>query len=127
MLTLDLHEYFVDIEGVTVASVLSLQSSGIFGPEFNTPETDRFVTDGNAAFSEQILYISMTEIETIVEPDCVADDVRWESVALVDIHLLKYQLAPVKLPIPGFLPVPKLVLGRSKRSFAVAHFCSQAV
>lgn len=83
---MDLHEYLVDIEGVTVASVLSFQSSGIFDPEFDTPETDRFVTNGNTAFSESILDISMTEIETIVEPDCVADDDRWESVALVDIH-----------------------------------------
>jgi hypothetical protein len=28
----------------------------------------------------------VAEIETIVQPDCVADDVRWESMALVCIH-----------------------------------------
>ena len=29
----------------------------------------------------------MTEIETIVEPDCVADDVWWKSVAFVGINV----------------------------------------
>jgi hypothetical protein len=38
----------------------------------------------------------MAEIETIVEPDCVADDLRWESMALVGIH-------PPSLPVSGSL------------------------
>jgi hypothetical protein len=28
----------------------------------------------------------MTEIESVVEPDCVTDDICWESVAFVCIH-----------------------------------------
>ena len=36
----------------------------------------------------------MAEIEAVVQPDSVADDVGWESVAAVSIH-------PLVLPILG--------------------------
>jgi hypothetical protein len=32
--------------------MLSFQTAGIFCAEFDAPETDRFVRDGNASFSE---------------------------------------------------------------------------
>ena len=40
LLTIDLYEDFIDIECVTEAPVLSLQSPGISGAELNAPETD---------------------------------------------------------------------------------------
>jgi hypothetical protein len=33
-----------------------------------------------------IFNISMAKIESIVQPNCVADDSRWESVAFLCIH-----------------------------------------
>ena len=42
LLAIDLHEDFIDIEGVTKATMLSLQSAGINGSEFDTPEADSF-------------------------------------------------------------------------------------
>jgi hypothetical protein len=30
----------------------------------------------------------MAEIEAVVEPDCVGDDVGWEAVSLISIHSL---------------------------------------
>jgi hypothetical protein len=39
-----------------------------------------------ALLGGQVLYISMAEIESVVEPDCVADDVRRKWVALIGIH-----------------------------------------
>ncbi len=49
LLTVDLHEYFVDVERVAEASMVSLQAAGINGTEFDTPETDRFAADGDAS------------------------------------------------------------------------------
>ena len=86
LLAIDLHEDFIDVEGITVASVLSLQSSGVKGPELNAPEPDRFAAYSDASFSQEIFYISVAEIESIRKPDCVTDDVRRESVSLIGIH-----------------------------------------
>ena len=43
---------------------------------------------GIVSLGEQVLHISMAEIESVVEPDCAADDVRRKSVALIGIHRL---------------------------------------
>ena len=45
-----------------------------------------YVADSDTSFSEQIFDISVAEIESIVQPNYVADDVWWESVAFVCIH-----------------------------------------
>ena len=42
--------------------------------------------DSDATFGQQILDISMAEIESVVEPDGVGNDMGSESVALVYIH-----------------------------------------
>ena len=49
---------------------------------------------GDTALSQQVFNIAMAEVESIVEPDRVTDDVLWETVALVSIH------EPI-LPISG--------------------------
>ena len=86
LLPIDFHEHLIDEESVTIASMLSLQSSGVDGTKLDTPEADRFATDGDASFGKQIFDVAVTQIESVVEPNCVTDDVRWESVALVGIH-----------------------------------------
>jgi len=42
LLAVDFHEYFINVESVAKAPVLSLQSAGINSTEFYTPEADRF-------------------------------------------------------------------------------------
>ena len=42
----------------------------------------------------------MAEIESIVEPDSVGDDVRWESMAFIRIHRQIISLRRVNLAIP---------------------------
>jgi hypothetical protein len=39
------------------------------------PETYRLTTDCHTTFSEKILYITMAQIESIVEPDCRGNDI----------------------------------------------------
>jgi hypothetical protein len=100
LLAIDLHEDLVNVEGVTVAPVLSFQSACVNGTELNTPKADRFAADSDAAFSEQVFYISVAEIEFVVEPDSVGDDVSWESVALVGIHHRIISFPAFNLAVP---------------------------
>ena len=51
LLTIDFDEDFIDEEGVAIAPVLSFQSACINGAELDTPESDRFTTDGDAALN----------------------------------------------------------------------------
>jgi hypothetical protein len=87
LLTIDPDKDFINVKGVAVASVLLLQSARITSPELDAPEAERFSGYSDASFSEQVFDISVTEIESVVSPDRIADDVRRESVPLVCIHL----------------------------------------
>jgi hypothetical protein len=49
----------------------------INGTELDTPQADRFAANGDASFSKQIINIAVAEIEAIVEPDYVTDDIWW--------------------------------------------------
>ncbi len=80
-------EDFVDVEGVTVASVLSLQSAVINGTKFYAPKTNCLATYRDPPFSQEVYNIALSQVEAIVEPDSVGNDIGRESVALVGIHL----------------------------------------
>jgi hypothetical protein len=60
LLAIDLHEDFIDKEGVTESTMTSSESVCVFGTEFITPEPDGFVANSDASFSQEIFYISMT-------------------------------------------------------------------
>ena len=64
----------------------TLQPPSIQPAEFDIPETDRFATHGDASLVQEVFYIAMAEIEAIVEPDGIGNDVSWESVALICVH-----------------------------------------
>jgi hypothetical protein len=64
----------------------TLQTAGISGAEFDTPEPDSFVADCDTALGKEIFDIAVTEVEAIVEPDSVGDDIRRESMTFVSIH-----------------------------------------
>ena len=85
LLAVDLHEKFIDDEGLAVASVFRLQSAGVYGAEFYAPKPDRFSAHSDATFSEEIFNIAVAEIESIIEPDCVGNYIERESVALIGI------------------------------------------
>ena len=86
LLAINLHEDFVDVEGVAVASVLSFQTPGVYSSKFDTPKSDSFSTDGDASFGEEGCYIAVAQVEAVVEPDGVGNDIWRESVAFVCIH-----------------------------------------
>lgn len=80
------HEYFIHVERVSVALMPSLKPLGVFSAELNAPEAYRFVTDGDTPFREQILYVSVTHIESVIDPNHIADNFRWKSVSLINSH-----------------------------------------
>ena len=82
LFAVDLHKNFINIEGIAITSVLSLQSAGINGTKSDAPETDRFSTDCDASLSQEVFDISMAKIEAIIEPDGITDDVRREPVMM---------------------------------------------
>ena len=86
LFAIDFDESFIDVEGVAVASVISLQSAGINGTKFYAPQTDCFPANSDASLGEKIFDITMAEVESIVEPACVADYILRESVAFISIH-----------------------------------------
>jgi hypothetical protein len=80
-------EDFVDEEGVAVTSVLALQSTCINGSELYAPEADCFSGYSDASLGQEIFNISVTQIEAIVEPDGIGNDVRWEPVTFICAHV----------------------------------------
>ena len=49
---IDPDEYFIDVESVTEALVLSFQSACIDGSELDTPKADRLAADGDTPFRQ---------------------------------------------------------------------------
>jgi hypothetical protein len=77
-LTLDLHEDLIDEKCITIPLVFSSQSLGVLRPELVTPQANGFVADHN---------VSMTEVESVVEPYGILNYFKWETVALIQFGL----------------------------------------
>ena len=87
-------EDLIDVECIALSLVPPFQTREIDGAEFNAPKSDRFPADHDPPLSKYIFNIPMTEIESEIQPNSVADDIWRESVTLVSIH-------PPILPIWG--------------------------
>ena len=66
--------------------MLPPKPAGVNGPEFDTPEADRPPCNDDATLSQVVFDITVTEVETEVEPNRVGDYIWQKSVALVGIH-----------------------------------------
>ena len=83
LLAVDSDEEFVQIPGITEASLFLLETSGIVGSEFQAPLPDGFVRNSYSAFGQKIFNITEAQTETMIDPYGVADDFRRETVSLV--------------------------------------------
>jgi hypothetical protein len=61
----------------------SFQAPGVQIAKLDTPEANRLSANSDASFSEQIFNIAMAQVEAIVEPGSIRNDIRRESVALI--------------------------------------------
>jgi hypothetical protein len=100
LFTLNFHEYFIYIESVTIALVISTKSLGEFGAELRAPKADGLIAHRNTTLGQQILNISMTQIESVVEPNSVANYRGRESMALIGDHLLIVRRKPLTCQYP---------------------------
>ena len=83
LLTLNLHEDFVNMPGITQPTSLASDRAGVFGSELETPEADGLVGDDDPSFGEQIFHIPKAESEPMVQPHAVANDFGRKTVASV--------------------------------------------
>ena len=79
-------EDFVDLERIAITTMFFLRASGIQSAELIAPKPDRFPCNENAALSKQVFDIPVAEIESVVEPHGIADDVGWKSMTFVVVH-----------------------------------------
>ena len=73
-LTLDIHEEFIQMPNVAQATLSSLECSGIFGTELQTPRSDALEADCDIALRQEIFNISEAQAESVVKPNRMADD-----------------------------------------------------
>ena len=74
LLTSDPDEDLVQVESVAVAAVPAPQSMRVPWPELVAPEADRLVGDQDASPGQDVLDVPMANVEAVVEPDGVLDD-----------------------------------------------------
>ena len=77
---------FIDVKGIAVATMILLQSSGVQSSEFDAPEADRFPSDDDASLSQEVFYVTVAQVEAVVEPYRIGNDISWESVAFIGVH-----------------------------------------
>jgi hypothetical protein len=68
---------------ITKPALPALEASAVLGPELQTSAPDRLIGDDDASFNEQVLDIPEAHRKPVVEPHGVADDLGWESVAVI--------------------------------------------
>ena len=83
LLAVDSDEEFVQIPGITEASLFLLETSGIVGSEFPAPSPDGFVRNDDSAFGQKIFNVPEAQTEAMIDPYSVADDFRRETVSVV--------------------------------------------
>jgi hypothetical protein len=79
-------EYLIDEDSVTEATMAALQPPSVQGTELHAPESNTLVADRDTALSQDILDVAVAQVESIVKPDGVGDDLWRESVTLVGAH-----------------------------------------
>ena len=88
MLPIDLDKDLVDVKCVAVSTMISLQPSSVYSAKFYTPQANRSTADGDASLGEYIFDVSVTEIESIVEPDSIRSGIGREPVTIISIYRL---------------------------------------
>lgn len=83
MFALNGDDGFIDVPRITQAALALLECARLGRTKLQTPLSDTFIRDENAAFSQELFDFTKAETEAMIEPHGVADDFRRETVALV--------------------------------------------
>lgn len=74
---------FIDMPNITKPALPTLEASAVLGPELQSPTPDRLIGNDDASFCEQVFNIPEAHRKPVVGPHGVADDLGWESVAVI--------------------------------------------
>jgi len=74
---------FIQMPGITQATLSLFLSSRIGRAKFQAPPPYRFVGHDDAPFSEEFFDFTEAQTETMIQPNSVADNLGWETKALV--------------------------------------------
>ena len=66
LLAPDLDEDLIDIKRVAETSMLAAQAPSKLRPKLDVPKADRLAADDNAPFGQQVFYVSVAQIESMV-------------------------------------------------------------
>ena len=83
LLTLDVYEEFIQVPRITQATLSPLEPTCLLRAELLTPLSDGLVGDYYPSLCQEIFDITEAPAEAVVEPDGMADDLRWKSVSAV--------------------------------------------
>lgn len=75
--------HLVEVPNIVAACLLAVQAASIAGPEFLGPAADRFVGDHDASLQQHFLDQAQAQRKPEIKPDCMGDDLRRETMALV--------------------------------------------
>lgn len=83
LLALNLDENLINKVSIAVTLMFTFQSPGMVGTKFYAPQTNRLIAGFDTSLSEQTFDITIAEVESVVQPNCIADDIWRNSVAFV--------------------------------------------
>jgi hypothetical protein len=83
LLTSDADDHLIQIPYVMRTWLLAAEAPGISRPELLTPAPDRLVRDDDAALEKHLLDKPEAQRKSEVQPNCMGNDLGWESMALV--------------------------------------------
>jgi len=83
LLTPNVHEEFIQVPRITQPTLSLLEPTSILGTELPAPLSDGLVGDHDSPLCQEIFDISQAQAEAVVEPNGMADYLRWESVSAV--------------------------------------------
>ena len=82
-LSVDRDENFVQEPCISESTLASFQTLYIVETALRAPPSDCFLGHHDSAFGEQILDISETDAESVVQPDCMTDDFGRKTVTVI--------------------------------------------
>jgi hypothetical protein len=83
LLALNLDKDFVDKKCIIATLIPTSKSSGVPGAKFDTPQSNRLVANRNTTLSHKILDFATAQIEAMLEPDNVLNELGRKLVAFV--------------------------------------------
>src|SRR5438132_10677765 len=86
-LPVDRQKDLVEVPLVPWLGASTLQLIRVVLPTFQTPLTDGFMSDVDAALTQELLHVAITQGEAVVEPDSMADDLARKAVMFVALGI----------------------------------------